>query len=457
MLLCALLLLLLPLLLLRRLLSLLWQQEEQELVLAGCCCGGVVCGSSHRALLLRRLLQVQCRPGAAAAVRRAAASLAEALVEAAARGTMLSGSLRRGGVPRAAWLAPRRGLAGLDSALLPQRGLPALAAQQQQRRALAGARGGGGAGRPHQGAPRGGGHQRARQQPRPAPREQQSKEAPPGKKTGPVLPPVDEGISVPGGMVRLIDHLGVNRGIVPLEQGLAEAKKQGLNLVQVSDTPGESAKDHAPVCKLMDMSKYAYELKKKEAAKKEVARARERATQFKELKFGTSIGDHDLEHKLKQGREFLEKNYSLRTIFAFRRSMVIKPGERQDKAFELLNKAIEFLASCGRELPEQRKILPSQVRAVFVPGKGSPHSPTHPKAHASAAALAKAAEHGDLHAAAAITAEAAARATHVAEAAAPAPPAPPAGAGAPRSPRAAATAPPKSPAPAAEGTQNKTS
>jgi translation initiation factor IF-3 len=375
---------------------------------------------------------------------------------------MLSGSLRRGGVPRAAWLAPRRGLAGLDTALLPQRGLPALAALQQQRRALAGARGGGGAGRPHQSAPRGGGHQRARQQqprpaqprpaqPRPAvpPREQQSKVA--AKKTGSVLPPVDEGISVPGGMVRLIDHLGVNRGIVPLEQGLAEAKKHRLNLVQVSDIPGESAKDHLPVCKVMDMSKYVYELKKKEAAKKEVARARERAAQFKELKFGTSIGDHDLEHKLKQGREFLEKNYSLRAVFAFRRSMAIKPAERQDKAFELLTKASEFFASCGRELPEQRKILPSQVRAVFVPGKGSPHSPTHPKAHASAAALAKAAEQGDLHATAAVSAEAAARAKHVTEAAAPAPPA---GAGAP--PKAAAAAPPKSPTPPAEGAPNKT-
>jgi translation initiation factor IF-3 len=344
---------------------------------------------------------------------------------------MLSVALRRGVAARA-WLAPWRGPAGAEAALQPAAALrllqlpPPLQQQQQQqqqrqqRRGLAGgagggARGGGGGGvRPQQGAPRGGGQQRARFQPRsaPPPREQ-SKAASPTKSAGPVLPPVDEGIIVPGGMIRLIDHLGVNRGIVPLEQGVVEAKKHGLNLVQVSDIPDGSANDHAPVCKVLDMSKYMYELKKKETVKKELARARERAAQFKELKFGTSIGDHDLDHKLKQGREFLEKNYSLRVVFMFRRSMVIKPGERQDKAFELLAKAGEYFASCGRELTEQRKTLPSQVRAVFVPAKGSPHSPTHPKAHASAAALNKAAEHGDLHAAAAVTAEAAARAAHV--------------------------------------------
>jgi translation initiation factor IF-3 len=350
---------------------------------------------------------------------------------------MLSIALRRGVTARA-WLAPWRGPAGAEAALQPAAALrllqlppPPRQQQQQQRRGLAGGAGGA---RPQQGRPQQ--QQRARFQPRSAPPPRaQSKAASPAK-SGPVLPPVDEGIVVPGGLIRLIDHLGVNRGIVPLEQGVVEAKKHGLNLVQVSDIPKGST--DAPVCKVLDMSKYIYELKKKETVKKELDKARERAAQFKELKFGTSIGDHDLDHKLKQGREFLEKNYSLRVTFMLRRSMVIKPGERQDKAFELLAKAGEYFASCGREATEQRKVLPNQVRSVFIPAKGSPHSPTHPKAHASAAALKTAAEHGDLHAAAAVAAEAAARAAHVGGVAAASQP-PPKTPKKPEKPEAAAT------------------
>ena len=59
----------------------------------------------------------------------------------------------------------------------------------------------------------------------------------------------------------LIDHLGNQKGVMPLSSALSIAQENGLDLVQISE-----GRDH-PVCKILDFGKYLYQKQKKNKAK----------------------------------------------------------------------------------------------------------------------------------------------------------------------------------------------
>jgi len=188
----------------------------------------------------------------------------------------------------------------------------------------------------------------------------------PKGRTGSIL---NDNIKPPSGMIRLIDADGTNRGIVPVSNGLVTAKSHNLDLVQMTEIPKdpEEAKTFAPVCKVLDSGKLAYDQQKKLAEKKAQIKAQERASTVKEIKVGTSISDHDLSVKLKRAKEFLEKNYSVRLTLVFRRSTALAPNEREGRAFEIVRLAEEEFKLVGRELESQRKVMKGSLRSLFVP------------------------------------------------------------------------------------------
>ena len=65
--------------------------------------------------------------------------------------------------------------------------------------------------------------------------------------------------------VRLIDADGNMVGVKPLQDALALARQYGLDLVEIAATA------NPPVCKVLDFSKYLYELDKKQ--REEIGRA----------------------------------------------------------------------------------------------------------------------------------------------------------------------------------------
>src|SRR5690554_6051369 len=74
--------------------------------------------------------------------------------------------------------------------------------------------------------------------------------------------------------VRVIGPSGEQLGVLPIEQALARAQEEGMDLVEVSPMA------KPPVCKIMDYGKFKYLEKKKqnEAKKKQVV------VQLKEVK-----------------------------------------------------------------------------------------------------------------------------------------------------------------------------
>ena len=94
--------------------------------------------------------------------------------------------------------------------------------------------------------------------------------------------------------VRVIDEENKQLGIMETADALALALHKTLDLVEIAPN------QRPPVCRIMDFGKYKYEEKKKEQA----SRRKQHQVQIKELRVRPGTGEHDLEVKMKQARQF---------------------------------------------------------------------------------------------------------------------------------------------------------
>ncbi|MBL6975225.1 MAG: translation initiation factor IF-3 [Deltaproteobacteria bacterium] len=108
--------------------------------------------------------------------------------------------------------------------------------------------------------------------------------------------------------VRLIDHEGVQMGIVPLPQALDMADDAGLDLVEVA------AQARPPVCRIMDFGKFKYQKKKRQAE----AKKRQSSSQLKEVKIRYKTDDHDLATKMRRATEFLNDGHKVKFMMFFK-------------------------------------------------------------------------------------------------------------------------------------------
>ncbi len=116
-------------------------------------------------------------------------------------------------------------------------------------------------------------------------------------------------------------------------EALAEAEKEGLDLVMMSSGNGVA------VCKILDYGKYKFDAIKKE---KEL-RKNQKVTEIKEIQLSMTIDKRDLEIKAKRGLEFLEDGNKLK--------VVLRMSGRQQaysaKAVEVVKSFCEMVSSKG--------------------------------------------------------------------------------------------------------------
>lgn len=97
-------------------------------------------------------------------------------------------------------------------------------------------------------------------------------------------------------------------GVVTVQIGLERARAAGLDLIEVSPNA------EPPVCKILDLGKYKYELQKK----KQEAKKKQKVIEIKEIKLRPVIGEHDYQIKLKRIREFLDDGNKVKVTLRFR-------------------------------------------------------------------------------------------------------------------------------------------
>ena len=96
--------------------------------------------------------------------------------------------------------------------------------------------------------------------------------------------------------------------VMPLNKALALAEEKELDLVEISPnaTP--------PVCRLIEYSKFLYQLKKRAKEQK----AKQVKIEVKEIRFGPQTDEHDYNFKLKHAISFLQDGDKVKAYVFFK-------------------------------------------------------------------------------------------------------------------------------------------
>ena len=108
--------------------------------------------------------------------------------------------------------------------------------------------------------------------------------------------------------IRVIGHDGSQLGVMTVQRALEIANQHELDLVEVapSATP--------PVCRIIEYSKFKYDLEKKERE----AKKHQKQGRLKEIRLKPNIDEHDFETKVKQVVSFLKKKDKVKVNLFFR-------------------------------------------------------------------------------------------------------------------------------------------
>jgi translation initiation factor IF-3 len=127
--------------------------------------------------------------------------------------------------------------------------------------------------------------------------------------------------------VQVIGSDGGNLGSMPLNKAIETAKQEGLDLIEISPNA------NPPVCKIMDMGKYKYDLQKKA----NVAKKKQKIVALKEIKLRPGTDTHDYNFKIKNAKKFIIKGDKVKFTVKFKgREM-----QHTELGKELMNKIIE--------------------------------------------------------------------------------------------------------------------
>ena len=126
------------------------------------------------------------------------------------------------------------------------------------------------------------------------------------RRTKPKGPKANERIRAP--QVQVIGSDGKNLGTLDTQEAIRIAKQDGLDLIEIS--PNASP----PVCKIIDIGKYKYDLQKK--ANK--AKKKQKIVNLKEIKLRPVTEDHDYKFKIKNAQKFLSKGDKVKFTVQFR-------------------------------------------------------------------------------------------------------------------------------------------
>ena len=134
--------------------------------------------------------------------------------------------------------------------------------------------------------------------------------------------------------VQVIGSDGGNLGAMPLNKAIELAKQEGLDLIEISPNA------NPPVCKIMDMGKYKYDLQKKA----NIAKKKQKIVALKEIKLRPGTDVHDYNFKIKNAKKFLVKKDKVKFTVRFkgREMQHINLGK------DLMNRIIEDTKEVGK-------------------------------------------------------------------------------------------------------------
>ena len=134
--------------------------------------------------------------------------------------------------------------------------------------------------------------------------------------------------------VQVIGSEGNNLGVMQLKQAIQLAKDERLDLIEISPNA------NPPVCKIMDMGKYKYDLQKKA----NLAKKKQKIVSLKEIKLRPGTEIHDYNFKIKNAKKFITKGDKVKFTVKFKgREM-----QHVELGKNLMNRIIEDTKDIGK-------------------------------------------------------------------------------------------------------------
>ena len=170
------------------------------------------------------------------------------------------------------------------------------------------------------------------------------------KRTKPRGPKANERIRAPE--VQVISSDGKNLGTLATREAINIARQEGLDLIEISPNA------NPPVCKIIDIGKYKYDLQKK--ANK--AKKKQKVVNLKEIKLRPVTEIHDYSFKLKNAQRFLEKGDKVKFTVKFKgREM-----QHTNLGDDLMQRIIKDTMSVGK-VEVQPKLEGRQIVMIIQP------------------------------------------------------------------------------------------
>ena len=134
--------------------------------------------------------------------------------------------------------------------------------------------------------------------------------------------------------VQVITSDGKNLGTLSTQEAINIARQEGLDLIEISPNA------NPPVCKIIDIGKYKYDLQKK--ANK--AKKKQKIVNLKEIKLRPVTEIHDYNFKIKNAQRFLTKGDKVKFTVQFKgREM-----QHTNLGYELMKRIINDTNTMGK-------------------------------------------------------------------------------------------------------------
>ncbi len=154
--------------------------------------------------------------------------------------------------------------------------------------------------------------------------------------------------------------------VYPIAQALKMAEEHEMDLVEISPSAVP------PVCRIIDYSKFLYQLKKRQKEQK----AKQVKVNVKEIRFGPQTDDHDYNFKLKHAIGFLQDGDKVKAYVFFKGRSILFKEQGEVLLLRFANDLEEYAKV------EQMPVLEGKRMTIFLSPKkkDAPKKPKAPEA-----------------------------------------------------------------------------
>jgi len=150
--------------------------------------------------------------------------------------------------------------------------------------------------------------------------------------------------------VRVISQTGEQVGIMPVEKALALAKKEGLDLVEISD------KAKPPIVKIIAFTKFKYLESKKSKS------GQNKSTQdTKEVRFSPFMAENDLNTRVNRAKKFLKSGDRVKLVVKFTGRQITKKNFG-DRVMQYALSKLNEVAKVDQPPKLMGKLLIAQIK-----------------------------------------------------------------------------------------------